>query len=435
MISGAALAAVTGFTTGAETSLASVTVGPRLARTGCDTLVILFLRGGADGLNIIIPFGDEHYYRLRPNLALPAPSDRTMSVSSRAINLDGFYGLHPSLAPLLPLYLEGKFAAVHAVGSGDHTLSHFQAMATMERGLYRDSGAASGWLARHLNATASDEDSPLRAVALTDTMPDTLRGANSAAALTTLTDFRLIIPEMPTGSDGKAHHNPFKGAHAMTECLKTLYKGDTSSSPQEANLARGGAETLRAMDTLKGVTSRPYHPDFGAKYPKGSTGHALQQVACLIKAGVGLETAFLNVEGWDTHVAQGRDTGWQPSRLSILGTALSAFSLDIGVHLDHTTIVVMTEFGRRAYENTGLGTDHGRASCMLILGGGVQGGKVYAKWPGLDDQHLVLGGDLHVTTDYRDVLAEILSRRLRNSSMTSVFPDFIPHPLGITRSG
>jgi len=445
VLTGAALAAAVGAAEGVGrnlSALASITVGSSMQRTGGNALVALFLRGGADGLNIVVPYGDDDYHRLRPTLGLAAPNDRGADPKARVLDLDGFFGLHPALAPLLPLYHAGTLTAVHAVGSGDQTRSHFEAMATMERGLAQDTGAASGWLARHLNATASEADSPLRAVAITDTMPDSLRGATGATALNSLADYRLTAPAVvPTGSGGKVFHAPPPAARAdaVAETLRGLYgegkrekgKGkrgelQTPNAQYAEGLRSAGGETLAALEAVQRLDPEHYRPAPGAIYPNNEIGNGFRQVACLVKGDVGLEIACLDMGGWDTHVAQGRDTGWQPARLGDLGRALSAFAADLGPHLARVTTVVMTEFGRRAYENSGLGTDHGRASCMFLLGGGVNGGRVFAQWPGLAEAHLEGPGDLHVTTDYRDVLAEILAHRLHNPRLAEVFPEYTP---------
>ncbi|HLK57239.1 MAG TPA: DUF1501 domain-containing protein [Chthonomonadaceae bacterium] len=469
VLTGAALAAAVGAAEGAGrnlSALASVTVGTPTRRTGGNALVVLFLRGGADGLNIVVPYADDDYHRLRPTLGLAGPNDRGTDPKARVLDLDGFFGLHPAPAPLLPLYYAGAFAAVHAVGSGDQTRSHFEAMATMERGLAQDTGAASGWLARHLNATATEHDSPLRAVAVTDTMPDSLRGAISATALSSLADYRLTAPAvLPTGSDGQVYHAPSPAARAdaLTDSLRGLYgegnreqkgtgnreqgtgnraeRGEreegTEGKRQKAQyptpntqhpdfLSSAGSETLAALEAVHRLDPAHYRPVPGAVYPNNEIGNGFRQVACLVKGDVGLEIACLDMGGWDTHVAQGRDTGWQPARLSDLGRALAAFAADLGPLLARVTTVVMTEFGRRAYENSGLGTDHGRASCMFLLGGGVHGGRVFAQWPGLAEARLEGPGDLHVTTDYRDILAEILAHRLHNPHLADVFPEYTP---------
>jgi len=460
VLTGTALAAAAGaageFGRGLS-ALASITVGGHVEEKGGDTLVVMFLRGGADGLNIVAPYGDDQYYKLRPSLALAAPGNGRVSPKSRLVKLDDFFGLHPALAPLGPLHDSGVLAAVHAVGSDDRSLSHFEAMEAMERGLPRVSGGtSSGWLARHLASTARDGDSPLRAIAINETMPDSLRGATGATAMRSLADFRLVAPfEKPTGVGGAVHHSNNKlknriaeigqgfraakakrqGEHAdphaadrlsnFEQTLRDMYgagSGNVASDP----LRSGGNAALAAMDAIKRLDPANYKPAPGAKYPDGDVGNAFRQVACLVKGGVGLEIACLEMGGWDTHVAQGADIGWQALRLAELGQALAAFAQDLGSHMGHVTTVVMTEFGRRAYENTGLGTDHGRAGAWLLMGGNVVGGKVHTDWPGLHKSQLDENGDLRVTTDYRDVLSEIVTHRLRNTKLDEVFPNYTP---------
>jgi uncharacterized protein (DUF1501 family) len=442
VLTGAALAAAAGGAAGRLSALEGVAMGPRNGETGGDTLVVIFLRGGADGLNIVVPYGDADYYRLRPSLGLPGPKDRSAAAGARCLELNDFFGLHPALAPLHPLYQEGKFAAVHAIGSGDQTRSHFEAMATMERGLAHDSGAASGWLARHLTETGSEVDSPLRAVSITETVPDSLRGATNVAAMLSLNEFRLTTPNtVPTGSGNRVFHRAQQQAaqaktetraDAIAETLRGMYGGTASADTKV--LAGAGVETLAALDAVKRLDPNHYQAEFGVTYPKSEMGNGLKQVACLLKGDVGLEIACLDLGGWDTHVAQGREAGWQAGRLGELAQGVAAFAKDLGPRLERTTIMVMTEFGRRAAENSGLGTDHGRASCMFLIGGGVQGGKVYANWPGLSPTQLEGPGDLHVTTDYRDVLAEIVTRRLKNPHLDAVFPEYTPRYHDIFRT-
>ena len=275
MLTGATLAAAAGaaaYTGRSLSALASVTVGPNPRKTGGDALVVVFLRGGADGLNIVAPHGEDEYHRQRPSLALARPNDRKSDPKARALDLDGFFGLHPSLAPLLPLYQNGQMGIVHAIGSGDKTRSHFEAMATMERGIASDTGAASGWLARHLDSTADPNDSPLRAVAITDTMPDSLRGATSATSLTSLADYKLAMPAlMPTGSDNKTFHAPppDKRADAVTETLRGLYA--TNAGSPDA-LQSAGRETLAALDAIRQLDPAHYKPASGADYPEQRIG-------------------------------------------------------------------------------------------------------------------------------------------------------------------
>jgi uncharacterized protein (DUF1501 family) len=401
-----------------RSALADITVNPK-SETG-DVLVTLFLRGGMDGLSLVVPYGDDDYYRARPTLALAAPKKTGGSV----VDLDGFFGLHPAAAALAPFYREGKLAAVHAVGSGDQTRSHFEAMAAMERGLKGGgpdyaSGAASGWIARYLNATIPTNPSPLRAVAFTGVLPDMLRGATDTSVLSSLTDYQLNAPAKPEGP-------------GFAASLQKLYaSGDDPVS-------RSGREIQKVLETLKRVDPAHYKPENGATYPQNYLGDGLRQVALLIKADVGLETAFLDPTGWDTHVGQGGATGFLAMRFKDVADALAAFANDLGPSgLSRVTVLVMTEFGRRVGENSGLGTDHGRGSSLLLLGGGVNGSKVYGEWPGLAPGELEPPGDLRVTTDYRTVLSEIVTKRLRrgNEALPTLFPGYASaRPLGLVRS-
>lgn len=355
-------------------------------------LVVLFLRGGCDGLNTVVPFGEDEYYRLRPSLAL-----RKRDV----LDLDGFFGLHPSLAPLLPHFREGRLAVVHAVGSQDRTRSHFEAMSAMERGVAAASEhASSGWVARYLNERATGP-SPLRSIAFSNVLPDSMRGGTSGIALENLKQYRLR-------GDGAQ-------ARRLCRSLAALY------SSGEDVLTQAGRATLEALELVENL---PAAPSASEPYPESELGLAFAQTAQLIHAGIGLEVACLEKGGWDTHVAQGATTGWHSLLLEDLARSLSAFAADVAEHLSRVTVVVMTEFGRRAYENAGLGTDHGRASVMFLLGEGVVGGKVHGDWPGLAPERLEEPGDLRVTTDYRSVLAEVLRRRMALRKVDGVLPGF-----------
>lgn len=372
-------------------------------------LVTLFLRGAMDGLSLIVPHGEDTYYKLRPTLALAKPGDNRASKDYRALDLDGFFGLHPAMAPLYPLYQEGSLAAVHAIGSGDATRSHFEAMATMERGAVDNTGEGTGgWLARHLRTTPAQSASPLRAVALTSMLPDILRGATGAPALSSLSEYRINTPDV---FDTK------KVEATLTE----LYKGSDAVSV-------AGRETLTAINALRRVSPDTYKPANGATYPDSELGRGLKQTACLIKARIGLEVACLDRGGWDTHVAQGTTNGFLAIQFKDVAESLRAFMTDIGKpEQKRVTVIVMTEFGRRASENSGLGTDHGRASSWLLMGGGIRGNRVYGKWPGLKPEQLEEPGDLRVTTDYRVVLAEVLAKRAGAGAVAPVFPDVTPN--------
>jgi uncharacterized protein (DUF1501 family) len=413
LLFGGALAA-TGLAAAGPSALADIAVragGHKATHNASpNVLVTIFLRGGADGLNVVVPYGEDAYYRNRQTIGIAAPNDKRQT--QRALKLDEFFGLHPALSDLHPLYENGSLGFVHACGSGDRTRSHFEAMSTMESGARDErSDSSSGWLARHLASTQADTNSPLRAVAFSSVMPDVLRGATNATALNSLNDFHLYLPDTSRSSAEKNDQRE----DVVHRALVQMY-GDGRDEITEA-----GRETLSVLKTLNRLDPRHYQPSGGAAYPESELGNGLRQVACLIKARVGLEVACLDRGGWDTHIAQGSTGGWMAQQLDDVGRSLAAFTRDMGQDLRHVTVVVMTEFGRRLQENSGLGTDHGRAGVMMLLGGGVRGGQVFARWPGLEDAQLEPPGDLRSTTDYRDVLAEVLARRLRNNRLERVF--------------
>jgi uncharacterized protein (DUF1501 family) len=362
----------------------------------------------------VAPYGEAAYYRHRPTLGLPRPDDKTSPATHRAIDLDGFFGFHPELRPLLPAWQAGHLAVVHACGAPDESRSHFQAMELMERGLTDLHGPASGWIARHLASLDTGNASPLRAVGLGERVQQSLRGAVPVTALRSIADFHL-------GGDLEA-------ARRMQSALAELYEGD-------GEVEGVGRETLHILETLSALDPSTYQPSRQAVYPEGDLGLGLRQVAALIKAEVGLEAAAIDVGGWDTHFAQGSSQGQMAGLLHDLAESLAAFHADAADHLQEITLVVMTEFGRRVYENASLGTDHGHAGLMLLLGGHVEGGRVHALWPGLEPEQLFGPGDLAVTIDYRDILAEVCLLRLNNPSLDRVFPDFEATLRGVVRPG
>jgi uncharacterized protein (DUF1501 family) len=372
-----------------------------------DTLVVVFLRGAADAFNIVVPHGEEAYYAQRPTLAIPRPDDSQAKGELRAINLDGFFGLHPTLRSLLPAWQAQHLAFVHACGAPDESRSHFRAMELMERGVEDERGPASGWIGRHLatmskgGSEARPNFSPLRAVGLGPLTQRSLSGAVPVSALQSIAEFHL-------GGDRRA-------LRQMHAALTSLYAG---SEP----LSVIGQETLEILDTLQALDPLGYTPAREARYPNSEFGMGLKQIAMLIKAEVGLEVAAIDLGGWDTHFAQGGSEGLMASLLRDLGDGLAALHADLFDFADRVTIVAMSEFGRRLQENASLGTDHGHGSVMLLMGGHVLGGKVHGQWPGLAEGQLVGPGDLAVTTDYRDVLAEVCARRLNNPAIGEIFP-------------
>jgi uncharacterized protein (DUF1501 family) len=354
-------------------------------------LVAIFQRGAVDGLNVVVPHGEQSYYDLRPTIAIPKPN----GAADAAIDLDGFFGLHPSLAPLKPIYDAGQLAIVQAVGSPDPTRSHFDAQDFMESGTPGRKATSDGWLNRAL--PLARESSPARAVCMGAQLPRSLRGRNDALAINNLNDFQV------RDARGAA---TFESMYAKT--------GDKV-------LNGTGRETFDAVKLMQSIQKRSYVPANGASYPKGRFGDAMQQIARLIKADVGMEVAFTDVGGWDTHV---NEPGQLANLLRDFGQALGAFYSDLGDRMADVAVVTMSEFGRTAKENGDRGTDHGHANVMLAFGGGVKGGKVYGEWPGLQNEQLYENRDLNLTTDFRDVLGELVTRHLGNRQIANVFPGY-----------
>jgi uncharacterized protein (DUF1501 family) len=357
-----------------------------------DALLVIFLRGAADVLNMVIPHGEDAYYRLRPSLGIPRPDDSRANPADRTLDLDGFFGLHPAMRPLLASWQSGHLAIIHACGAPDQSRSHFKAMELMERGVDDERGPASGWIGRHLASLDTGNASPLRAVGLGSMPQRSLSGAIPVTALRSIADFHL-------GSDAPAI------AH-IRAVLEALYANDLP-----------GQETLRMLDILQKLDPAPPHSPNA--YPNTDFGLALHQTATLIRAEVGLEVAAIDLGGWDTHFAQ---AAIQPGLIADLAQGLAAFHAEMADHLNRLTVVTMSEFGRRVAENGSLGSDHGHGSMMMVLGGHVRGGQVHGVWPGLAEGQLVSPGDLAVTTDYRNVLGEILQKRLNNPALDQVFP-------------
>jgi uncharacterized protein (DUF1501 family) len=377
-----------------------------------DVLIAVFLRGAADALNMVVPHGDNAYYALRPTLGIPRPDDHRVSESERTIDLDGFFGLHPSLSPLVPAWQAGDLTFIHACGAPDESRSHFKAMALMERGVEDERGPASGWIGRHLATLDTGNPSPLRAVAIGEMPQRSLSGAVPVTALRSIADFHLA-------GDPRA-------LARMQNALSALYAGDDP-------LMEVGQETLEILDTLQRMDPLDYRPSTDLPYPESEFGMGMRQIATLIKAEVGLEVAAIDVGGWDTHFAQGASQGQMAELMWDLASGLAAFHSDLRDFTDHLTVVVMSEFGRRACENGSLGTDHGHGSAMFLMGGNVTGGRVHGDWPGLADGQLVGPGDLAVTTDYRDVLGEVCVKRLGNPALSEIFPGFSVNLRGLVR--
>jgi uncharacterized protein (DUF1501 family) len=375
-------------------------------------MVVLFQRGAMDGLNVVVPFAEPEYYRLRPTIAIPEPS---RGGADAAIDLDGFFGLHPSLQPLQPLFQNGQLAVVQAVGSPDPTRSHFDAQDFMESGTPGLKATDDGWLNRALQAMPEEQTSPFRAVAFGPYLPRTLSGTAPAVAIPDLKQFKMYGPEQTVEGGFEAMY-----AQTVDQAMRGV-----------------GNETFEAIDQLKKLNPDAYQPENGAQYPTSRFGKSLMEIAELFKADLGLEVAFLDSGGWDHHVNEGGVQGQLSNLLRDLGQGIAAFNQDMGDRMSDVVFVSMSEFGRTAHENGNRGTDHGHANCMFVMGGGVKGGKVYTRWPGMSEDKLYEGRDLAVTTDYRSVLGEIMTKHLGGRDLNAVFPGFSNDPrqfLGIVKS-
>ncbi|HLY19538.1 MAG TPA: DUF1501 domain-containing protein [Bryobacteraceae bacterium] len=375
-------------------------------------LVAIFQRGAADGLNIVVPHAEKRYYELRPTIAVPRPSQAADRREDAAIDLDGFFGLHPSLAPLKPLWDDGHLGIVHAAGSPDPTRSHFDAQDFMESGTPGLKVTGDGWMNRAL-PRETGRISPVRAVAMGAVLPRAMRGSNPAVAVQNLSDFQV------------------RNA-AASGAFETMY-----ADSKDALLQTAGRETFAAVSLLESIQKQRYEPAAGCNYPKGRFGDCLRQIAQLIKADVGVEMAFADVGGWDHHVNEvgaRASQGQLAARLTDFGQALAAFWRDLGDRVNDVALVTMSEFGRTARENGDRGTDHGHANCMFVMGGAVRGGKVYGKWPGLEPEQLYETRDLKLTTDFRDVLGELVRGQLGNQDLSKVFPGYTPQPRGLLRA-
>jgi uncharacterized protein (DUF1501 family) len=398
---------VTTLTQALPTWMPRLAFAPQNSAPRGDTLVVVFLRGAADVLNMVVPYGEEAYYRLRPSLGIPRPDDAKAKQEGRALDLDGFFGFHPAMGSLLDAWQSQHLAIIHACGAPDESRSHFRAMELMERGVDDERGPASGWIGRHLATLNTGNSSPLRAVGMGTRPQRSLSGSVPVSALRSIADFHL-------GGDMRA-------LQQMRVALNTVYADDEL-----------GQDTLSIMDTLETLDPANYQSPF-TNYPDTEFGLALKQTAMLIKAEVGLEVSAIDVGGWDTHFAQGSTSGLMPNLMKDLAEGLAAFHADMFDHMNSLTTVTMSEFGRRASENGSLGTDHGHGSMMMVLGGNVNGGRVHGEWPGMREGQLIGPGDLAVTTDYRDVLSEILVKRLNNPATAEIFPEYQPKGLDVMK--
>lgn len=365
-------------------------------------LVTIFQRGAVDGLNMVVPHGDSEYYDLRRVIAVPKPGK-----TDGAIDLDGHFGLHPTMTALEPFWRSKQLAVINASGSPDNTRSHFDAQDYMESGTPGIKSTRDGWLNRALQATAGKDDSPFRAVAMAQQLPRSLYGRAPSVAMTDLSDFTvragIFSGEMKGGFEG-------------------IYQQNAKDS-----LGETGKDTFEAVGFLKKADPARHRPENGAVYPPSPLGRSLLQIAQLIKAGVGLQVAFAEMGGWDTHINQGGSRGQLANLLRDFSNSIAAFATDLGKRMDDVLVLTMSEFGRTARENGSRGTDHGHGNAMLVLGNMVNGGKVFGDWKGLKNDQLNEGRDLPVTTDFRDIFAEAAGKHLGVKELGTLFPKYSPN--------
>ena len=362
-------------------------------------LIVVFQRGAVDGLNMVVPFGEAEYYRARPNIAIAKPG-----AEGGAIDLNGFFGLHPRMSAFKPLWDRGELAIVHAAGSHDTTRSHFDAQDYMESATPGVKSTRDGWLNRYLSvAREPGAANPLRGIALTKQMPRSLQGSAPALAISNTEDFAVADMSARTS-------------------FEELY----AAAQQDQALRGTAGEAFDAMKTLARKTAGAYRPSNGAAYPRSPFGQAMQEIARLAKSDVGLEIAFAESTQWDHHVNEGAATGQIANRLDDFSRGVAALAQDLGDRMAGTVILTMSEFGRAVAENGSRGTDHGHGNAMFVIGGGVKGGSIYGKWPGLGVNDRFEGRDLAVTTDFRDVFGEVITRHLGADRKTAaaVFPGY-----------
>ncbi len=367
-------------------------------------LIAIFQRGAVDGLSVVVPFGEQEYYRARPSIAIARPG----ASDQAAVDLDGFFGLNPRLQPLKRFWDARQLAIVHACGSPDSTRSHFDAQDYMETATPGVKSTGDGWLNRYLQARRTETATPFRAVALTQQLPRALQGHAPALAVSQLAQFGIR-------------------AGQASEAVGASFEAEYAAAA-DAVLNGTGKEAFDAIRMLKTADPSKYDPAAGVEYPRSPFGQALKQIAQLTKADVGLEVAFADVGGWDTHVRQGAAQGQLANRLDDFARAVAALAADLGDRLEDTVIVTMSEFGRAVTENGNGGTDHGHGNAMFVIGGAVRGGRVYGRWPGLAPAARYDGRDLAVTTDFRDVFSEVVVRHLGVADPRPIFPGYTVQP-------
>ena len=366
-------------------------------------LVTIFQRGAVDGLNMVVPYGEGEYYNVRRSIAIRKPGE-----VGGAVDLDGFFGLHPSMKPLDTFWRDKKLAVIHSTGSPDNTRSHFDAQDYMESGTPGIKSTRDGWLNRLMQESDSKKASPFRSVSMTQQLPRSLYGRAPSVAMTNLSDFSIR-------------------AGMYTQDMQGGFEAAWQQNAKDS-LGDMGKETFEAVHFLKTANPAKYQPENGAQYPNTPLGRSMRQIAQLIKAGVGLEIAFAESGGWDTHTNQGNPQNPSQGQLGNLlrdfGGAIAAFGTDLGQRMDDVVLITMSEFGRTVRENGSRGTDHGHGNAMLVLGNSVKGGKVYGDWKGLRPDQLHEGRDLAVTTDFRDVFAESAFKHMGAKDLAKIFPNY-----------
>lgn len=382
---------------------------PAVNEPGKHTIVCVFLRGGADTLNMIVPYADPLYYKVRPTIAIAKPGSQGKNSS---LKLDDFYGLHPKLKDLLPIFADGQLAIVQAVGSDNPTGSHFEAQDQMEHGEVYGKSIGGGFLGRYLRTRLIEELTPLSAVAIGSAVPESFRGAPVTSVIRKIEEIKMNVPGSCTD--------------AFCRSLSQLY-----GSAHAGILGQAGNSTLAVLKRVEKMKSK--NSESKSTYPDSEFAQGLKEIARLVKAELGLEVACIDLGGWDTHFVQGGADGLQAKQIEELGSGLGAFWRDLGAYRKQVTLIVMTEFGRRIYENGSLGTDHGRAFALMALGCNLNGGKVLGTYPGLQDDQYELGpGGMKIGSDYRSVLAELL--RLDSESLQLVFPELQLNPVGVLKA-
>nr|WP_294900793.1 DUF1501 domain-containing protein [uncultured Pedobacter sp.] len=378
------------------------------------TLVCIFQRGAMDGLMAVTPFTDEYLKAARPNLFISAAKG---TPGKSLIDLDGKFGLHPSMASFESVFKDGRLGIVHGIGSPNNTRSHFDAQDYMESGTPFNKGTASGWLNRAVGLLGHDTATPFQAVSLTSSLPRSFYGDNPSVAISNLQDFNIQLKGNPSGAD------------RVSKSFEDLYDQTTQGLLKET-----GKDSFEAMNMLKKMDTKNYKPANNAQYPSSALGNSMKQIAQLIKMDVGLEVAFAESGGWDTHFNQGSDTGIFARNVNDLSDSIMAFWTDMGTLQDDVTVMTMTEFGRTVKQNGTGGTDHGRGSCNFILGNDVFGGKVHGKMGELAVENLEDGRDLPVTTDFRSVFSEVADKHLGIHKDTVLFPDWNGDHIGMMKA-